>query len=175
MSYKLTNLSGTRRDPNKRGHKSPLVRRAAGGLRIGHRPLKAGATISIDESDYQANKDHIDAHIAAGVIKLEAMGEAAERAEARVHAPSPTPPEPPPTKVEISPASSSEESEEGSVFSKMKSTILNMASSEEPPKQEAAPEKETAPKKKTVAKKTYESSEAKESRSRRRKKKSEDE
>lgn len=174
MSYKLTNLSGTRRDPNKRGRKSPLVRRAAGGLRIGHRPLKAGATISIDESGYQANKDHIDAHIAAGVIELQVMGEAAERAEVRVHAPSPTPPEPPPPtkvepiKVEISP-SSSEEPGEGSVFSKMKSTILNMASSEEPPKQEAAP------KKKTVAKKTYESSEAKESRSRRRKKKSEDE
>ena len=87
MPYIIKSLVGTRRDPNRRGHRSPLVQRASARLHIGKRSIKAGKSCSISDTVFEKNKTQLEALAKAGVIELRKVGSSTNWQPEQIHAP----------------------------------------------------------------------------------------
>ena len=67
MSYKITCLAYTRRDPGVRGH---LAAQARTGIMVGQRNLKPGETIMVSDSVYNTAKPVLDKFVKLGLVEV---------------------------------------------------------------------------------------------------------
>lgn len=163
MPFKIKNLAQSRRDPNKRGHNNPTVRRASARMRIGQRRLRIGKSIVISDDTYAANKSQIDTYVDQKLISLLAIGDVAAEAfevqQPQLHAPSPEPPAPSPDEGSPEASGVVEISTDGPDESEVGAVILDMASTEPEEEKAEEPEVEKKPELKKKATSKKESSE----------------
>ncbi|MFZ4580669.1 MAG: hypothetical protein ACOYOB_19970 [Myxococcota bacterium] len=71
MTYKITNLSSTRTDPNRRGHKPLLARRP---VTVGLRTIKPGESIVVSDQTYEQFGHMIAAYVKHGCVRVKKIG-----------------------------------------------------------------------------------------------------
>lgn len=78
MPYVILNLTATRHDPFKRGHKVPLARR---NVRIGLRQLQPGQRVTISDAVYANFKTIIDQYVQYGMVRMTRLNDQSSRVD----------------------------------------------------------------------------------------------